>query len=109
MSTKLNKSPSTTEIWPTILSKSGIAGPLACRAAVRIINETCNPALRHSDAHNVTASLIAQVIHRETAADELLLELEKLVEICDRECLSDGSNIGTQGAHAVIAKTRRQQ
>jgi len=78
MTTEQNKSPPISDIWPTILSRTGLAGPLSCRAAVCIINETCNPGLRHGDAYNVTASLIAQVIHRETGADQLaeaLLEM----------------------------------
>lgn len=68
--------PPPTDPWLSILNNDGLPGPLACRAAMRIINENHNPGERHDDAHHVTASLIAQVIHRETAADELLEALQ---------------------------------
>jgi hypothetical protein len=73
--------------------------PLANKAALAIINSTCNPALRHGEAHNVTARLCAEIIARETAADDLL---EACKAALLREDIADG-DLGDQ-LRAAVAK-----
>ena len=113
MTTEQNESPPS-DPFHSILSDDGLPGPLACRATAMIV--LCRFA-------TMTPSLLAQIIHRETAADQLadalldmhrygqtdLVYLQSPAAAKTHKALLTAGYLTQDGHLTELAKAREQQ